>query len=131
MVVPAPRKGRKGKGIKGAGPRFAFAIQTLMNEHASAGWEFVRAETLPSDERAGLASTQTVYRDLLVFRRLRAEEQAPVNLEPLASQAEEEEDHTAHDFTDDDADPAEAAPAGAEPEEDHTADPAAFDSSRA
>ena len=91
MVVPAPRKGLKGKGVKGNEARFAFAIQTLMNEHAVQGWEFVRAEVLPSDERQGLTSSHTVYRDLLVFRRPRAEEQVPVNPEPVYSEPLTEE----------------------------------------
>ncbi|MEZ5715068.1 MAG: DUF4177 domain-containing protein [Paracoccaceae bacterium] len=82
-VIPAPRRGLKGKGIKGAEARFAYAIQTLMNQFAADGWEFQRAETLGSEERHGLTSAQTVYRDLLVFRRLRPADQAPVNPEPL------------------------------------------------
>lgn len=81
-VTPAPRRGLKGKGIKGAEARFAFAIQTLMNEYAADGWEFLRAETLGAEERHGLTSAQTVYRDLLVFRRLRAVDQASLNSEP-------------------------------------------------
>lgn len=91
-VVPAPRRGRKGRGIKGAEARFAYAIQELMNEYSSDGWEFLRAETLASEERHGLASAQTVYRDLLVFRRPRAAAQpalhvAAVELEPEAAAA--------------------------------------------
>ena len=37
-LVPAPRKGLKGKGVKGAEARFAFAVQSLMNEMAAEGW---------------------------------------------------------------------------------------------
>ena len=82
-VVPAPRRGLKGKGIKGAESRFAHAIQTLMNTQSDEGWEFLRAETLASEERHGLASAQTVYRDLLVFRRPRAVVEDTVNPDPL------------------------------------------------
>ena len=53
-VVPAPRRGLKGRGVKGAEARFAYAIQTLMNDMAVQGWEFLRAEALPSEERHGL-----------------------------------------------------------------------------
>ena len=95
-VVPAPRKGRKGKGIKGNEGRFAFAIQELMNQHASAGWEFQRAETLPSDERQGLTSSHTVYRDLLVFRRPLTDDSAAahdtVNPAPLESDDVEDDE---------------------------------------
>ena len=54
-VVPAPRRGLKGKGIKGAESRFAHAIQTLMNTQSDEGWEFLRAETLASEEPNQLA----------------------------------------------------------------------------
>lgn len=70
-VVPAPAKGRKGKGIKGAEARFSHALQELMNGLAGYGWEYQRAETLPSVERSGLTSTTTEWRNVLVFRRLR------------------------------------------------------------
>lgn len=68
-VLPAPRKGRKDKGVKAPEDRFARALEQAINALAAEGWEFLRAETLPSDERSGLTSTQTVYRDMLVFRR--------------------------------------------------------------
>jgi hypothetical protein len=38
------------------------------------GWEFQRAETLPSQERSGLTSTVTTYRNVLVFRRACADD---------------------------------------------------------
>ncbi|MBN9888474.1 DUF4177 domain-containing protein [Salipiger abyssi] len=72
-VVPAPARGEKTRGVKGAEGRFAFAIERLMNEMAAQGWEYQRAETLPSEERSGLTSSQTVWRNLLVFRRVQAE----------------------------------------------------------
>ncbi len=68
-VVPAPTKGQKAKGVKSGEDRFAFAIQTLMNDLAAEGWEYQRAETLPSVERAGLTGSSTEWRNLLVFRR--------------------------------------------------------------
>ncbi len=89
-VIPAPKKGRKARGIKGAEERFSFAVQELMNEQASEGWEFLRSETLPSEERQGLTSTQTVFRSVLVFRRPRADDVsdfAPELLEDLSDAA--------------------------------------------
>ena len=71
-VVTAPSKGRRGRGVKGPDGRFAFSLELLMNEMAAEGWEYQRAETLPSEERSGLSSTQTVYRNVLIFRRKRA-----------------------------------------------------------
>ncbi|MEM7520055.1 MAG: DUF4177 domain-containing protein [Pseudomonadota bacterium] len=68
-VVPAPTKGLKARGVKGTEARFSFAIETLMNDLAAEGWEYQRAETLPSVERSGLTGSTTEWRNLLVFRR--------------------------------------------------------------
>ncbi len=91
-VVPAPTKGLKGKGIKGAEARFSHAIQELMNGLSGYGWEYQRAETLPSIERSGLTSSTTEWRNILVFRRLRehdAELFAPELLPPPETAAQE------------------------------------------
>ena len=68
-VIPAPAKGRKAPGVKGAEARFAHGLEEAMNEMAAQGWEYLRADILPSEERQGLTSTATVYRSVLVFRR--------------------------------------------------------------
>lgn len=67
-VIPAPDKAPKIKKLKGAA-LFAAGLEQVMNEQASEGWEFHRAETLPDEERRGLASRTTVTRHVLVFRR--------------------------------------------------------------
>jgi hypothetical protein len=68
-VVPAPAKGVKGPGIKGPEARFANALEALMNQMGGDGWEYQRAETLPSIERSGLTGSTTEWRNMLVFRR--------------------------------------------------------------
>lgn len=68
-VIPAPAKGLKARGIKGPEARFAHALEQRINELAAEGWEYLRADILPSEERQGLTSTETVYRSLLVFQR--------------------------------------------------------------
>ncbi len=68
-VIPAPTKGQKAQGIKSPEARFANTIEGLLNEQAADGWEYLRTDILPSDERSGLTGTQTLYRTLLVFRR--------------------------------------------------------------
>lgn len=68
-VVPAPDRGEKTKGVKGPEGRFAAAIERIMNDMAERGWEYQRTDTLPSQERAGLTQTVTVWRNLLIFRR--------------------------------------------------------------
>ncbi|MFT7107196.1 MAG: hypothetical protein ACJAVT_001718 [Yoonia sp.] len=71
-VIPAPARGLKAKGLKTAEDRFANALQTAMNEQAASGWEYLRADTLPSEQREGLMSKTTVYQNMLVFRRVKA-----------------------------------------------------------
>ena len=68
-VIPAPVKGTKAKGAKTVEERFALTLLEAMNNMAADGWEFQRAETLPSEERSGLTGRKTVYHNLLVFRR--------------------------------------------------------------
>ena len=68
-AIPAPMKGEKERGLKTGADRFAHALTLQMNEMAKDGWEYWRAETLPSEERSGLTSKTTVYHNLLVFRR--------------------------------------------------------------
>ncbi len=83
-VVPAPTKGLKTKGAKRPEDRFALALSEVMNSHGAEGWEYVRADILPTEERSGLTSKQTVYHNLLVFRRQRqelAENAAPPEVE--------------------------------------------------
>lgn len=89
-VVPAPAKGTKAKGVKGPAGRFANSIETVMNDMAAEGWEYQRAETLPSEERSGLTSSATVFRNILVFRRAKENDLGtfqPKTLEPAEPQA--------------------------------------------
>ncbi len=67
-VIPAPEKAAKVKGLKGPA-LFAHALETAMNELGADGWQYLRADTLPHEERAGIASKSTSYRNLLVFQR--------------------------------------------------------------
>ncbi|MCZ4351119.1 DUF4177 domain-containing protein [Roseovarius aestuarii] len=68
-VCPSPTKGRKAQGVKSPEGRFAKTVEDVLNAHAADGWDYVRSDLLPSEERQGLTSSQTVYRTLLVFRR--------------------------------------------------------------
>lgn len=68
-VVPAPKSGKRVKGVKGAEGRFAHALQVLMNEMGAEGWDYLRTDTLPSEERSGLTGKVTVFQNMLVFRR--------------------------------------------------------------
>lgn len=68
-VIPAPRRGEKARGVKTTEDRFALALTNLMNELGAEGWDYVRADTLPCDERVGLTGTKTTFQNVLVFRR--------------------------------------------------------------
>ena len=62
--------------------RFAHALTSTMNAMARDGWEYLRADTLPSEERSGLTKRSTVYHSVLVFRRAKVNpaEEAPRKL---------------------------------------------------
>jgi hypothetical protein len=68
-IVPAPVRGLKAKGLKTAEDRFANALEDAINTLAADGWEYIRADTLPCEQRDGLMSKTTVYQNMLVFRR--------------------------------------------------------------
>lgn len=75
-VIPAPDRGEKARGAKTPGDRYAQALTSVLNRMAHEGWDYVRAEMLPSEERSGLTRKTTVYHNVLVFRR-----QLPVGVE--------------------------------------------------
>lgn len=68
-VVPAPKKGLRGKGVRSSEDKFANALQGLMNELGEQGWEYQRTDTLPLTERKGLSGKNTTYQNMMVFRR--------------------------------------------------------------
>ena len=90
-VVHAPTKGTKARGVKGPEGRFAQALETLMNDLGREGWEYQRADTLPSIERAGLTGSTTEWRNVLVFRRLRENDAEAFAPELLPAPAPEKE----------------------------------------
>ena len=79
-VIPAPDRGEKTRGAKTPSDRYAQALTSVLNRMAREGWDYVRAEMLPSEERSGLTRRVTVYHNILVFRR--PVEAAPDRLAP-------------------------------------------------
>ena len=79
-VIPAPDRGEKTRGAKTPSDRYAQALTSVLNRMAREGWDYVRAEMLPSEERSGLTRRVTVYHNMLVFRR--PVEAAPDRLAP-------------------------------------------------
>lgn len=68
-VIPAPSRGEKIRGAKSPAERFAAALATAINDMAAEGWDYLRAETLPTEERHGLTGRAITYHNVLVFRR--------------------------------------------------------------
>ena len=69
-VIPAPKRGEKARGVKTTEERFSLALTTLMNQLGAEGWDYVRADALPCEERVGLTGTKTTFQNVLVFRRV-------------------------------------------------------------
>lgn len=69
-VIPAPRRGTKSREAKTTEDRFALTLSNVMNELGRDGWEYVRSETLPTEERAGFTKTRVVEQTVLIFRRM-------------------------------------------------------------
>ncbi len=117
-VIPAPTKGLKAKGVKTSPDRFANALQTAINVLAGDGWEYVRAETLPSEERERLMGKTTVFQNMLIFRKpLEAEFAETIGALPPPEEKSEsvevdliEQDEDAVSQTEEDGGPEEEIP---------------------
>ncbi|MGY6634559.1 MAG: DUF4177 domain-containing protein [Alkalilacustris sp.] len=70
-VVPAPARPPKVRGLRATEDRFAHALTEALNAEAAEGWEYVRAESLPCEERTGFFSGRitVTQQTMLVFRR--------------------------------------------------------------
>ena len=69
-VVPAPNRPKRVKGVKGTAGRFAAVLTETMNEQAADGWEYLRSDSMPVEEKPGLLKSRVeTYQTVLVFRR--------------------------------------------------------------
>ena len=69
-TVAAPERPKRRCGAKTRTERVAMAVEDLLNEHAVDGWEYLRTDLLPVEERYGVLSrTREVHRAVMVFRR--------------------------------------------------------------
>ncbi|MBK5927001.1 DUF4177 domain-containing protein, partial [Rhodobaculum claviforme] len=66
-----PAHGTRARGLRTPEDRFAVALSDAINAMAADGWDYLRAETLPCEERTGWLSsrTTTTHHTVLVFRR--------------------------------------------------------------
>lgn len=83
-VVPAPQRGEKVRGARTTADRFAATLMTVMNDLGRDGWEYLRADTLPCEERVGLTGKSTSFLHMLVFRRSLATESTKAHGGPSA-----------------------------------------------
>ncbi|SIS85198.1 hypothetical protein [Paracoccus saliphilus] len=95
-AIPAPSRGEKAKEAKTPTDRYALAVTSELNRMAADGWEYLRADVLPSEERTGLTGRATVYHNLLIFRRAIATveavseaRQAPIATSPVTEPEKE------------------------------------------
>jgi hypothetical protein len=69
-VVPAPARVSRVRGLKTTGDRFAHTLTETLNTLGGEGWEFLRSETLPCEERKGwFGGTRVSTQTVMVFRR--------------------------------------------------------------
>ena len=68
-VVPAPSSAPRIRGLKTTGARFAHALTEAINAEAAGGWQFLRTETLPCEERGTLGKTRTSTQVVMIFGR--------------------------------------------------------------
>lgn len=68
--VAAPERAKRQRGAKTRTERVAAAMQELINAEATDGWEYVRTDLVPIEERSSfLARVHEVHRAVLIFRR--------------------------------------------------------------
>ncbi|MBM3604838.1 MAG: DUF4177 domain-containing protein [Alphaproteobacteria bacterium] len=87
-VIPAPNRSEKIRDAKTSSDRYAVTITAELNRMAGEGWEYLRADVLPSEERSGLTGRTITYHNLLVFRRPKRAADAELKRLPQPSAAE-------------------------------------------
>ncbi|MEM7059045.1 MAG: hypothetical protein AAF557_15775 [Pseudomonadota bacterium] len=68
--VGAPEKGKRRRGAKTRSDRVANAMEITIQAEAVDGWEYLRTDLIPIEERSGMFKRpQEVHRAVMVFRR--------------------------------------------------------------
>ncbi|MEM9370335.1 MAG: hypothetical protein AAGA26_04165 [Pseudomonadota bacterium] len=69
-TVGAPERGRRRKGSRTRSDKVAAAMEDILRREAVDGWEYVRTDLIPVEERSGLfGRTRDVHRAVMVFKR--------------------------------------------------------------
>ena len=83
-VVGAPEKGQRSRGARTRSDRVAAAFAKVLADEAVDGWEYLRTDIVPIEEKAGLFSRrEEVRRAVMIFRRALPEPR--VEPEPVAA----------------------------------------------
>ncbi len=92
IAIPAPVRGKQGKGQKTPVERLASAMTDILNEMAEDGWEYRRTETLTIEDKPHrLSKVVERIETVLVFRRPFDFEDAPATMAaPAAPPARQE-----------------------------------------
>ena len=68
--VGAPEEPRRQRGVRGWSDRVALAMQEVLAAEAVDGWEYLRTDILPVEEKDGFFSrARRTQRAVLIFRR--------------------------------------------------------------
>ncbi|MFQ5437371.1 MAG: hypothetical protein ACE5DK_00915 [Paracoccaceae bacterium] len=67
--VAAPKRTKAFKGVRSHEDQFAAVLAEIMNDMAAKDWQYLRAESLPCEEKSGLTSRVEAYQSVLIFRR--------------------------------------------------------------
>lgn len=69
-VVGAPEKGQRKRGARSRSDRVAAAFEERLQAEAVDGWEYLRTDLIPVEERSSLfGRREEVHRAVMVFRR--------------------------------------------------------------
>lgn len=68
--IGAPEKAKRKRGAKTRTDRVAVALEEALAEHAVDGWEYLRTDLIPIEERSGMfGRPHEVHRAVMIFRR--------------------------------------------------------------
>ena len=68
-VVPAPKRANKARGIRGQDARFSQTLEEILNDMATDGWEYIRADSMTVESGGMLRGSKSQQKTMLIFRR--------------------------------------------------------------
>lgn len=81
-AVGAPERGKRRKGAKSRSDRAAVAVEQVIAAEAVDGWEYLRTDHFPVEERSGwLARARITERAVMIFRRALTGQGGTIDLE--------------------------------------------------